>query len=73
MVVAQYRNPSRFDIELEAFGKRQANPTRDEATIEVAVSDNHNVSGSLGLLFPLPMIFTNLTGDTVNASCHIFG
>jgi hypothetical protein len=42
------------------FGKRQVEPTRDEATIEVAMSNDHDISGSLTLFLPLSMIFTNL-------------
>ena len=45
---------------MRTFGEREANPACDEATVEVAMSDNHDVSGSLTFLFPLSMILTNL-------------
>jgi hypothetical protein len=53
-------------VEKRTFGKGQANPTRDKATIEVAVGNNRDVSGSLALLFPLPVIFTNLLRVQLN-------
>jgi len=73
MIVTEHRNPTGFDIELGTFGEGEANPTCDEAAIEVAMSNNHDVSGSLALLFPLPMIFTDVGNDTVDASSHLFG
>ena len=45
---------------MRTFGERQANPACDEAAIKVAMSNNHDVSGTLTLLFPLPMILTSL-------------
>ena len=53
-------------LKKRTFGKRQVEPTRDEATIEVAMSNDHDISGSLTLFFPLPMIFTNLLRANVN-------
>ena len=49
-------------LETRTFGERQANPAYDEATVEMTMSNNHDVSGSLTLLFPFPMILTNLCG-----------
>lgn len=45
---------------MRTFRERQTDPACDEATIEVAMSNNHDVSGSLAFLFPLAVIFTNL-------------
>ena len=50
------------------FGKRQTDPACDEATIEVAMSNNHHIPGSLTFLFPLPMILTNLLWGKFNTN-----
>lgn len=53
------------------FGERQANPAYDEATVEVAMSNNHDVPGSLTFLLPLPMILTNLCETEINKASDI--
>lgn len=72
VIVTQNRHPSGFDVELGAFREREADPTRDKATIEVTMGDNHNISRSLTFLLPFPVIFTDIADDTVNASSHLF-
>jgi hypothetical protein len=56
---------------MRTFGERQANPACDKATIEVTMSNNHDVSGSLTLLFPLSMILTNLLRAEINKASDI--
>jgi hypothetical protein len=56
---------------MRTFGERQAYPACDEATIEVAMSNDHNVSGSLTLLFPFSMILTNLLRVEINKASDI--
>jgi len=72
VIVTQNRDPCGFDIELGAFSERQADPTRDKATIEVAMGYNYYVSRSLAFLLPFPMILTNIADNTVNACGHLF-
>jgi len=47
-------------LETRTFREWQTDPARDEATIEVAMSHDYDVSGSLTFLLPLSVIFTNL-------------
>jgi hypothetical protein len=47
-------------IRVRTFRERQVDPTRDKATIEVTMGDNHNISRPLTFLLPFPVIFTDL-------------